>query len=87
VLRVGRRRGEFCDELFPSEEGTTQHGCIYFSFYLKAKARIWPSQGQNLALTVLYVPYSLESGSAWRSFASSNDTNKGIIEILKSQPT
>ena len=28
-----------------------------------AKARIWPSQGQNLALAVLSVPYSLDSGT------------------------
>ena len=30
-------------------------------FYLKAKARIWYSKGQNLALTVLNVTYSIGS--------------------------
>jgi len=61
-------------------------------FYLKAKARIWPglsymchirlpeSQGQNLAWTVLYVPYSLKAAFP-KSCASSSSISPGTTTL------
>jgi hypothetical protein len=53
---------EFQDwrEPLPREERTTQN--VLKGVCLKAKARILPWQGQHLALPVLHVPHSLDSG-------------------------
>jgi len=72
VVRRDSETGKLIDQVvLPSEEGTPYNGLRSFTRKPRpesAKARIWPclllgSQGQNLAVTVAYMPS--DRGVGW----------------------